>query len=238
MGMKDGVSSGMAILGGSFNPPHLGHLRLALEVFEVLRPERLDFVPCAAPPHKAGAGLLPFALRCAMLREALASFPFFEVNPVEASLPAPSYTCLTLRAYRREVGAVPLYFILGAGDFALLDSWKDWRELSVLATLVVVSRQGEEAEEVAASMRRFWPGSGPRRALTGGEGWSFALPEGGEVCYMPITRLDINASLVRERWLKGLRTDFLVPDAVRNRLSREASLVRRCWGGACADVVE
>ncbi|MDR2503117.1 MAG: nicotinate (nicotinamide) nucleotide adenylyltransferase [Deltaproteobacteria bacterium] len=236
--MRDGVSSGIAILGGSFNPPHLGHLRLALEVFEALRPERLDFVPCAAPPHKAGAALLPFALRCSMLREALAPFPFFKVNPVEASLPAPSYTCLTLRAYRREAGAGPLYFILGAGDFTLLDSWKDWRELSLLATLVVVSRQGEEAEEVAAAMRRFWPGSEPRRALPGERGRRFSLPEGGEVCYMPVTRLDINASLVRERWLKGLRTDFLVPDAVRDRLSREGPLVKRCWGGTRADAGE
>jgi nicotinate-nucleotide adenylyltransferase len=228
---KTASISAVAILGGSFNPLHFGHLRLAVEMFELLRPDRLEFVPCANPPHKNKERLLPFALRYALLREAVSACPHFQVNPLEAEMPAPSFTCATLRAYRERHAGARLYFILGSEDFSGLDSWKDWREIPRLATLAVAARQGGEAEEFSAVVRKFWPGAAPAEERPGAEaGLAFALPGGGQALYLPVPRLDINASLLRARWLAGRSIDFLTPDAVREFLDCRAEAVRACWG--------
>ncbi|MDR2050253.1 MAG: nicotinate (nicotinamide) nucleotide adenylyltransferase [Deltaproteobacteria bacterium] len=228
---REASVSGAALLGGSFNPLHFGHLRLAVEVFEALRPERLEFVPCANPPHKRREKLLPFALRYAMLREALAACPHFQVNPLEAEMPAPSFTCAMLRAYRERHDGTRLYFILGSEDFSGLDSWKDWRELPRLATLVVAARQGGDKDEFRSAVRRFWPeAEGAEEWPDAGDEPAFVLPGGGKVSYLPLPRLDINASLLRARWLAGRSIDFFTPDAVLEFLDRQADTVRAYWG--------
>jgi nicotinate-nucleotide adenylyltransferase len=215
-------------LGGSFNPPHFGHLRLAVEILESLRPERLDFVPCANPPHKSRESLLPFELRCAMLKQALAGHPAFRVNTLEGRRAGPSFTCETLADYRREYAGARLYFILGSEDFSGLDSWKDWHELPSLATLAVAARQGGGFRDFADVVRRFWPGAHPE-----GDG-AFLLPNGGQVCYLSIPRLDINSSLIRSRWLAGRSIAFWAPEAVRLCLEEHGALSRICWSGAAA----
>ena len=85
---------GRAILGGSFNPPHVGHLRLAVEAREALGDlvRGVDMVPCAQPPHKKTGHLLPFELRAAMLEAALAPLPWLRCNRLEALRDGPSYT--------------------------------------------------------------------------------------------------------------------------------------------------
>ncbi|MCL1915340.1 MAG: nicotinate-nicotinamide nucleotide adenylyltransferase [Desulfovibrionaceae bacterium] len=228
--MLTGISS-LALLGGSFNPPHFGHLRLALEMFEALRPDRLDFVPCAVPPHKEAPSLLPFDWRCAMLEDSLAALPLpwrFGVNRLEADLPGPSFTCATLRACRGAYSGARLYFILSAEDLAGLDSWKDWRDLPDLAILAVASRNGEEEEQVFRALSRLWPDCSPGRPRTGG-GLSFTLFANREVCYIPVTRLDVNSSLIRALWLSGREIDFLAPAPVRDFLAQRAGEVRRYW---------
>ncbi|MDL2272823.1 nicotinate-nicotinamide nucleotide adenylyltransferase, partial [Desulfovibrio sp. OttesenSCG-928-I05] len=90
----------VGIFGGSFNPPHIGHMRLALEVQEALRPDRLDFLPTAVSPHKGRRQVLPFTTRARMLEESIKGIPGLAVNPMESERDGPSYTVDTLRIYR------------------------------------------------------------------------------------------------------------------------------------------
>lgn len=233
--MEGGKARGVAILGGSFNPPHFGHLRLALEVFEAVKPARLDFVPGARPPHKAENRLLPFDWRCAMLSEALRARPYFAVNRLEESLPGPSFTCALLSAYKEQNPGTALWFILGSGDFAGLESWKEWRGLPRLANLVVAARQGDDQGAFLRAAGRLWPTALPAPVAEntpvaeGAGALLLDIPGGGQVLYLPVPRLDITSSLLRERWLAGRAVDFWTPEAVLDFLRDRADLVRARW---------
>ena len=123
--------AGRAILGGSFNPPHVGHLRLAVEVREALGDlvTGVDLVPCAVPPHKDASDLLPFGLRAALVEACIAGLPWLACNRLEGRRQGPSYTWDTLTAYRQAAPGTDLYFILGSPDFAQLPLWRRGTEL-------------------------------------------------------------------------------------------------------------
>lgn len=226
----------IALFGGGFNPVHNGHLRLAVEVWEALRPERLDFIPTANPPHKPHESLLAFELRVELLRKACAAFPGFYINTLEAERHGPSYTAVTLACYRALYPKAELYFLLGSEDFAGLDSWRDWQKLPEFANLLIVPRQGMEEAAFAEALRRLWPGAEPCPATPPARAcYRVCSAAGaGRILYLPLPRLDINASLLRRRWLEGRRLDFWTPPAVLEALEGARELVARCWsrGGA------
>ena len=184
-------AAGRALFGGSFNPPHVGHLRLAIEMAETLRPlaDSVELMPCATPPHKVVSGLLPFDLRAAMVEACLDGLPGLSCNRMEAERPGLSYTWDTLQACREETPERPLFFILGNPDYALLPHWHRGLELPELCQLVVVPRgEGSEKNFLAAteSMRACparepphaparWR-SGPLRAPAVDLGQRFAHP--------------------------------------------------------------
>lgn len=228
----------IGILGGSFNPVHAGHLRLVVEVADALRPQRIDLVPCSVPPHKGGHDLLPFDLRLSLLRAAVRPFAGLAVNALEGARSGPSYTWDTLHAYRvAEPGAAP-FFILGGEDFELLPHWRRGTELPRIADFVVASRAGSGPESFHAALAAHWPDAVPlppasdgapcppdaeRHLLRGG-------PYGDTVLtYLPLPRLDISASLLRDKWLRGADIRLLVPDDVDRLLRTHANVVRRCW---------
>lgn len=222
----------VALFGGSFNPVHNGHLRLAVEMWETLRPDRLDFIPTANPPHKPHASMLPFALRVELLRAACTAWPDFHINTLEAERPEPSYTAVTLARYRELHPGAELYFMMGSEDFAGLHTWKDWQRLPELANLLIVPRQGIEEADFSAAVRRFWPRAHKCAALPAAARSCFRVADAagaGRLLYLPLPRLDINASMLRERWLAGRRLDFWTPQAVLEALNANPELVGRCW---------
>ncbi|MDR2893451.1 MAG: nicotinate (nicotinamide) nucleotide adenylyltransferase [Deltaproteobacteria bacterium] len=236
--MTENKPQTIALLGGSFNPVHYGHLRLAVEVYEALTPDRLYFIPSANPPHKPGLGMLPFELRVEILHAALQGYPEFQVDTLEADRPGPSYTSDTLAEYRRRHPNGDLYFILGSEDFLGLDSWKNWKHMPDLANLLVVPRQGTEEAEFEEQALRLWPTAEvmpsalkddkkinlPAKAKS-----IYRVSEAGCLLYLPLPRLDINASLLRRRWLEGRRIDFWTPPVVVDTLEKHRELVERHW---------
>ncbi|MDO5537231.1 MAG: nicotinate-nicotinamide nucleotide adenylyltransferase, partial [Desulfovibrionaceae bacterium] len=119
--------SGIAILGGSFNPLHVGHLRLAVEIYEALGAHiaRVDLVPSAHPPHKEESRVLPFALRARLAREAAAPYPWLRCSELEGERDLPSYTWDTLGLYAERERGRRIFFVLGIEDYAQLPAWRN-----------------------------------------------------------------------------------------------------------------
>ena len=158
----------IGILGGTFNPVHNGHVRHAIEVAEALGLDRVLLMPCAMPPHKESAGLLPFDLRVELLRAAVHGIPFLDVETLEGELEGPSYTWRTLNEWARLHPGEPLpYFMMGAEAFAALDTWNHGLKLPHVAHLVMVPRGGDDGSVFHESIRSFWPGlrESPDRCL-------------------------------------------------------------------------
>ena len=197
-----------AVLGGSFNPIHYGHLLLADEVLEQLGLDGVLFVPAGAPPHKSPTTLADAADRYAMVKLATADHPRFAVSDLELGRPGPSYTVDTLEALR--VGGDELHLLLGSETFLDLISWRAPRRIAELARLVVVPRSGSAfdpdgaaAQKVlgAIGMARFASVEGPR------------LPAGA-VMILHATSLPISASDLRRRAREGRSLAYRVPPAV------------------------
>ena len=222
---------GRALLGGSFNPPHVGHLRLAIEAREALGDlvQGVDMIPCAVPPHKALRGMLPFELRASMVDACAESIPWLRCNRAEALRQGPSYTWDTLCAYREAEPQTQLYFILGSPDFALLSTWHRGLELPHLCHFVVVPRKGHTAGDFMAAAKALWPAARQMPPVLPGCA-CMVLPGGGLAHFLDVPWLAVSASRVRQLWLAGRNVDFLVPGAALQILHNNAHTVRQHWG--------
>ncbi|KAB1443257.1 nicotinate (nicotinamide) nucleotide adenylyltransferase [Pseudodesulfovibrio senegalensis] len=213
----------IGLLGGSFNPVHIGHVRMAIEVREALELDRVELVPVRHPPHKTEEGLLPFDLRMDLCGAAIEGVAGLGSNPIEDRRPGPSFTCDTLTCYREEQPESELVFIMGAATFLELESWRRGLELPELSSLAVVNRW-TAAEKVAETIAGRWPDAVPEN-----EGvWRF--PSGHAVHLIEIPRLDVKAAMLRERWLQRRDISFLVPRFVREMLEDRSDEVARYWG--------
>jgi len=141
-----------AVLGGSFNPIHYGHLLLADDVLDALGLDRVLFVPAALPPHKPSSQLAPADDRYAMVQLAVAGHPKFVVSDLELRRAGPSYTVDTLEALcipREE-----LFLIVGSETFLDMLTWRTPRRVARLAQIVVVPRVGSAFDPDSAAVRK------------------------------------------------------------------------------------
>jgi len=203
----------LGLLGGTFDPLHIAHLRLGLEAREALGLAEVRLIPAGTPPLRAMPQCAAVH-RLAMVERALAGIPGFSVDPGEvlaaADNPAPSYTVATLERQRWQHGAQrPLVLLLGADAFARLESWHRWRELFELAHIAVATRPGHELKLGAgdtALNREYTTRHGTPADLAGAPA--------GRIVPFAITALEISASAIRRRLAQGLSVRYLVPDAV------------------------
>jgi nicotinate-nucleotide adenylyltransferase len=204
----------IGVLGGTFNPIHLGHLRAAEEVAEALDLSRVLLVPSAQPPHKsAGAGspLAPGALRLAWVEAACAGNPRLAACDLEVARGGASYTVDTLRALVETGAAARPVFIIGSDAFAELGSWREPKQLFALADFAVMARPGTPGhlgDWIPDSMRADFEiasgGDAARHRATGGSVRAIAIPA-----------LAISSSEIRERVRRGRSIRYLVPEGVR-----------------------
>lgn len=215
-------------IGGTFNPVHVGHVRLAIEATEVLNFDCVEWIPCFAPRHKSGAGLLPFAWRADLLRIAVGELPEHTVDEIESTLSTPSFTYHTLAALaQRELG-VERYFLLGQREFTRLHTWYRGRDLNSLAHIVVALRSSEELTTFQRTIEDAWPDSRPIFESDAAEP-IYLLPSGQTVRTLLVPRLEVSASLVRERWLAGRDLRFLIPARVLCELEARRDEVTALW---------
>lgn len=143
----------IGLFGGSFDPPHAGHLHVARAARGRFRLDRVVFVPAAEPPHKPGRRLAPGADRMAMLRLLLEGEPRCEVSDLELARGGRSYTIDTVRALPAELGEpedCEIHLLLGSDSLVLLPQWREARALLERVQPVVVRRGGDLAEQIAA----------------------------------------------------------------------------------------
>ena len=235
---KSGNNRGRLIFGGSFNPIHVGHLRLAIEAFALMKNycSQVDFVPTAFPPHKKNAGLLPFAFRAKLVRAALSFGQNFYCNEIENSLPVPSYSEQTLKALLKRLPDEKLFFLLGSHDFTLLPEWRNGLSLPTLCDLVIAPRKEMNFADFLALCEKLWPqkivaaGQSENLAASGaGKVWQVSLKTGGRIFFLQIPFLDISATYIRKLWLLDENVDFLMPFDVLDLLEKNRSEVTGCW---------
>lgn len=208
-----GLAARVGVLGGVFNPPHLGHLLCAQEAHDQLGLDRLMLVPVGKAPHREVENDPGPQVRAAMCERAVAGDNRFSVSRMEVERPGASYTVDTLRALASGAPGDSLVLVLGADQAASLPGWRAPEEVLRLAVVAVAERGGERRDEVRAALS----------GLAGAE----------RVGFFDMPRVDISSSLVRERAAVGRPVRFLVPDAVAEMIE-EQGLYRASTGVGAA----
>jgi nicotinate-nucleotide adenylyltransferase len=192
-GSPDGAApQRIGIFGGTFDPPHVGHVTVARDVADALALDRVLWIPARVSPHKLRRTVSTPPVRLAMVRAAAAEDPRFRVSELELERSGPSYTVDTLRELRARWPEAELFLILGADQLRAFASWRAPGEILRLATPVLMDRDGEDAAALAPDL------PGMERAV-----------------HVPVTRVDVSATRVREAVAAGEDVSGMVPAGVR-----------------------
>lgn len=193
--------SPIGIFGGTFDPIHFGHLRLAEEMADALHLNQVRFVPAGQPPHRSAPRTAALH-RAEMVRLAITGNPRFVLDAREVDKPTPAYTVETLESLRSELGGEqPLTLLLGADAFLGLPGWHRWQSLFSLARIAVVNRPGAPLDSAALAE--------PLRSAVQ------SLPAPQAVQFIEMTPLAISATAIRAQRAQGRSARYLLPDAVR-----------------------
>jgi len=207
----------IAVIGGTFDPIHYGHLRVAEEVREDFGLDRVIFMPAAIPPHKPDEGTTPPELRVEMVRLAIADNPGFEVSSIEVERGGKSYTIDTVKEIKKggEKDLV-ISLIMGSDSFNDITSWMDYRELLELANIIVVPRPGYAAEKLAEAL----PVDLARKFRYDSATESYINSAGRSVTYLETARFDISSSDIRRRVREGMSVRYLLPPQVADHIAK------------------
>ncbi len=198
----------IGVFGGTFDPVHLGHLRVAWECAEILELERVHMIPAATPPHRHPPQADDLT-RAAMLRAALVGQERLILDERELVRGGISYTVDTLEDLRGELDGHPLCLILGSDAFLALDQWHRWQALPELAHLIIAHRPGYphgRLRERHPALKARW--SDDPTALH--------QHPAGLVHAVEVTQLDISASRIRALVAAGREPRYLIPESVWN----------------------
>ena len=198
------------IFGGTFNPIHLAHLRIAEEVREACGLELVIFLPAALPPHKQSATDTPFHHRLAMVEAAIADHPGFIASDLESKRAGASYSVETLEALQQLYPDDTLYFIIGLDSFCDIASWKDYPRLFELANIVVAHRPGYGNDDPGALL----PVALADQFCYDADSVNLSHKCGNELIFVAETRLAISSTMLREHVAQERSIRYLVPPAV------------------------
>ncbi|HEY0664453.1 MAG TPA: nicotinate-nucleotide adenylyltransferase [Gallionella sp.] len=201
----------VGILGGTFDPIHYGHLRLAEEMLELAHLGEIRFIPAGTPPHRE-VPQVAAQHRSAMVKLAIAGQPAFVLDEREVGRAGKCYTVDTLRELRAELGAQrPLCLLMGGDAFLQLHTWHEWEQLFELAHIVVGHRPGfaldERISAATPELRRQYQ----QRQCTVA---SLSRQPGGGVVELAIPKLEISATMIRSRVAEDRSIRYLLPNAV------------------------
>jgi nicotinate-nucleotide adenylyltransferase len=202
----------IGLLGGTFNPIHYGHLRMAQELAGALKLAEVRFIPSANPPHKA-VPTVSAQQRAEMVQLAIADNPLFILDTRELDRTGASYTIDTLIALRAELGSkTALCLMMGSDAFTKLDSWHRWHELLDFCHIILVQRPKQQSsaktEKLSDQMTAFLSANYTENMD------DLAEKSAGYIHMQAISAQDISATNIREKLAAGSSTKYLVPDSV------------------------
>ncbi len=219
----------IGILGGSFNPVHIGHIRLAIEILECqlfpTKLDRLDLIPCSIAPHKSNSTILPFDLRLKMLEASIKNIPNLHANALENARKGPSYTYDTLSIYKEKYPKSRLLFLVGGEDFSHIPTWFNGLKLPELADIGMVPRAGNNIEMFQSEIKKHWPSAKFSENKTP----QASLENGSNFYYLPLPRLDISASYIRKLWQQDKNIRMLMPHEALEILYASSTKVNQIW---------
>jgi nicotinate-nucleotide adenylyltransferase len=189
----------IAVLGGRFDPPHLGHLMIAQEAWWRLALDELIFVPVGSPADRP-APQFAGDLRVAMVTAAIEDHPGWRCSRTEIDRPGPSFTVDTLQEITETEHPAALWFVMGADRLDGFPEWHAPERILSLARLAVISRGGVTSTDLQIVADRVAP---------------------GRVDILTAPEVDVSATMVRERLAAGAPVEYLVPDGVARLLARE-----------------
>jgi len=134
----------IGLLGGTFNPIHIGHLAIAQKAVEECKLDKVYFIPCQLPPHKRILSMAPAAARLTMVRLAIRGNRYFDVSDSEIKRPGKSYSVDTIRYFRKRKPPSRLFFIVGGDNASSLHTWKDIEQIAQWVTFIIVNRPGHK----------------------------------------------------------------------------------------------
>ncbi|MDA8428325.1 MAG: nicotinate-nucleotide adenylyltransferase [Geobacteraceae bacterium] len=200
----------IGLMGGTFNPVHLAHLRIAEEARESLGLDRVLFIPAGDPPHKPLAGEVPFSQRCEMVRQSIAGNPAFELSDIEGQRFGKSYSIDTISYFRAQRPGDELFFIIGSDSFFEIGLWHRYAEIFRLCNLIVVERPGRPVVDPLAALPVAIRGEFVYTAGT----HRLQHASGPFVHFLKGCPLDISSTEIRHLLANGRSITYLVPSTV------------------------
>ena len=206
----------VAMLGGTFNPVHYGHMRVAEEAREALSLDMVIFVPTFITPHKADEQAIPGEVRLEMVQLAISGNPYFNASDVEIKRGGMSYTIDTVRELKGKDKDLDCSLIVGNDSFNDITAWREYEELLTLTSFIVVRRPGYPVKKPAEALpvelaRKFWYDS---------KAGSFMSSFGTGITYLGTTLLDISSSDIRRRVREGGSIRYLLPRPLEEFISK------------------
>ena len=202
----------LGILGGTFDPIHLGHLRTAEEIGQELGLEKVYLIPSASPPHKTSEPVAPFHHRLTMAQLAVGDSSLLEVLDLEGKRPGFSYSIETLREFHHIFSPDhELYFILGIDAFLEIKTWKEYEKLFCYAHFVIIERAGFHPRDLEVFLLNI--GLNVRKTKRPDV---LDVTSGNTVILKTPTLMDISSTRIRKWVANGKSIRFLLPERVMN----------------------
>ena len=206
----------LGLLGGTFDPIHFGHLRLAEEIYEELNLTKVLLIPGAQPPHKGGPLLAPFTDRLEMTKIAAAYSDYLEACDIEGLRKGPSYSIETIRVIREKYGnQLELFFVLGSDAFKEINTWKEYKGLFQITNFVVIERQGIILDDLSSFIESL--GMSFKEISRG----DFMNSYGNHVLLKKSTLIAISSTKIRHDIRAGKSINFIVPEKVKEYIIKK-----------------
>lgn len=201
------VKKKIGIMGGTFNPIHLGHLVIAQTALEQLKLDKVVFMPSKNPPHKRNEHILDDQVRADMVGLAIEDNPYFELSTFEMDRNGLTYTADTLYQLTKQHPEETYYFIIGADSLFYLDKWKDPATIFKYCTIVAAMRNQSTTEEMKQKINEL------------------NKQFGGTIRLLDSPNIDISSTEIRERIYNGKTVQYYVPSSV-DKYMKENHLYR------------